>query len=334
MQYNPLIQGAGPPTSSLARLSCCLQLLPRLDAKYRSCGFQAIVVYLTMKSQIPWPSWLHPITDTRTSAKFDSKPSIYNVWNPQYQCPKGTSYKAVFPRRRKEDLCVVQACTATLFRLKTGYCKLHLHRFRLGLHQDGLCDACQTPETVAHFLLICPQYHAQRETLLANLYQIGVNVNTADILRNPEASRHVQQFVNETNRTLWRTDEPIMRHGAKRPVMSKRQPPPHHNSLCDGRSVSEWLRMEARILRFNQRWQTNLVFIIRRRGLLFLVDNEGCSSVFQVVFRGQNYILNFFNDTLHSESQDMVLPFIEVKRIEESMFSCTWLLQQMAAIVI
>jgi len=29
----------------------------------------------------------------------------------------------------------------------------------------------------------------------------------------------------------------------------------------------------------------------------------------------------------------MVLSCIEVKRIEESMFSCTWLLQHMAAIV-
>jgi len=37
---------------------------------------------------------------------------------------------------------------------------------------------------------------------LANLRKIGVSVNTADILRNPEASRHVQQVVNETNRTL------------------------------------------------------------------------------------------------------------------------------------
>jgi len=44
--------------------------------------------------------------------------------------------------------------------------------------------------------------HAQREILLANLRKIGVNVNTADILRNPEASRHVQHFVNATNRTL------------------------------------------------------------------------------------------------------------------------------------
>jgi len=102
--------------------------------------------------------------------------------------------KPFFPDDRKEDLCLVQADTPTLFRLRTGHCKLHLQFFRLGLHPDGLCDACQTPETVAHFLLICPKYQAQRETLLANLHKIGFNVTTADILRNPEASRHVQNF--------------------------------------------------------------------------------------------------------------------------------------------
>ena len=83
---------------------------------------------------------------------------------------------------------------ATLFQLRTGHCKLHLHLFRLGLHQDGLCDACHTPETVAHDLLVCPQYHAQRKILLASLRKISVNVNIADILRNPEASRHVQHL--------------------------------------------------------------------------------------------------------------------------------------------
>jgi len=126
-----------------------------------------------------------------------------DLWNTQYQSdPKGTSYKAVFPRRRQEDLRLVHTDTVSLFRLRTGHCKLHLHLFRLGLHQDGLCDVCHTPETVTHFLLDCPQYHAQRVILLANLRKIGVSVNTADILRNPEAACHVQRFVDATNRPL------------------------------------------------------------------------------------------------------------------------------------
>jgi len=58
------------------------------------------------------------------------------------------------------------------------------------------------------------------------------------------------------------------------------------------------------------------------------------SVSFKDVFGCQNDTLKFCNDTLNSESQDMVFPCIEVKRMEESMFSCTWLLQQMAEIVI
>jgi len=48
---------------------------------------------------------------------------------------------------------------------------------------------------------------------------------------------------------------------------------------------------------------------------------------FYAVFECQNDTLISCNDTLNSESQDMVLPCIEVKRFEDSMFSCTWLLQ-------
>ena len=54
-------------------------------------------------------------------------------------------------------------------------------------------------------------------------------------------------------------------------------------------------------------------------------------TVFEVSFGCQNDTLNLGNDTLNSESQDVVLPCVEVKRFEESMFSCTWLLQQTAA---
>jgi len=55
---------------------------------------------------------------------------------------------------------------------------------------------------------------------------MGVNINIPDILRHPDASRLAQLFVDETHRTIWSIAEPEVRGGAKRPVMSKRQPPP------------------------------------------------------------------------------------------------------------
>jgi len=57
------------------------------------------------------------------------------------------------------------------------------------------------------------------------------------------------------------------------------------------------------------------------------------TSVFQAVFGYQNDTLKVCNDTLNSESLNMVLPCIVEKRFEISMFSCTWLLQQTAAML-
>jgi len=63
-----------------------------------------------------------------------------------------------------------------------------------------------------------------------------------------------------------------------------------------------------------------------------LTEVDQKSQWFFKPFLGVKLTLKFCDDTLNSESQDMVLPCIEAKRIEESMFSCPWLLQQMAAI--
>ena len=126
-----------------------------------------------------------------------------HVWNARYQCdPRVTSYKAVFPRRRRNDLRLVREDTATLFRLRPGHCKSHIHLFRLRLHPDWLCEVCKIPETVSQFLFICPKYRTQREPLLASLKKMGVKLNIADILRRSDASRPVQRFVDETHRTI------------------------------------------------------------------------------------------------------------------------------------
>jgi len=57
------------------------------------------------------------------------------------------------------------------------------------------------------------------------------------------------------------------------------------------------------------------------------------TSVFLSRFGCQNDTLKFCNDTLNSQGQDMVLPCIEVKIFEESIFSCTWPLQQTAGML-
>ena len=38
-------------------------------------------------------------------------------------------------------------------RLRLGKCKLNYDMYRIGLHANGLCDACQQPETVEQYLM-------------------------------------------------------------------------------------------------------------------------------------------------------------------------------------
>jgi len=187
---------------------------------------------------IPWPRWLHPKTDIGTSAKLVAKLRT-PAWASQiyvstcatamitFECqvskwPEGNILQShLYPttERRLATCPRRYSQSATLFRLRMGHCKLHFHLFQLGLH--GLCDVCEIPEIVSHFLLICPKYHAQREILLASLRSMGVNI--PDILGHSDASRLVQLFIDETHRTILSIDETEVRRGAKRPVMSKRQ---------------------------------------------------------------------------------------------------------------
>jgi len=63
------------------------------------------------------------------------------------------------------------------------------------------------------------------------------------------------------------------------------------------------------------------------------IENVYKAVFFYAVFGCQNDTLKFCNDTLNSEGQDVVLPCLEVKRFEEKMVFCTWLLQQTAAML-
>jgi len=57
------------------------------------------------------------------------------------------------------------------------------------------------------------------------------------------------------------------------------------------------------------------------------------SPVFFKPFLGVKMTPKFCDGTLNSESRDVILPCIEVKRFEENMLFCTQLLQQTAAML-
>ena len=46
-----------------------------------------------------------------------------------------------------------------------GHCRRHFHLPRIVLHPNGLCDTCDIPETVEHFLMQCGKYAEARRKL-------------------------------------------------------------------------------------------------------------------------------------------------------------------------
>jgi hypothetical protein len=56
-----------------------------------------------------------------------------------------------------------------LTQLRTGHIGLnaYLHRFNLALSPS--CSLCDSPETIAHFLLLCPKYRRERLRLIVKL---------------------------------------------------------------------------------------------------------------------------------------------------------------------
>jgi len=57
-----------------------------------------------------------------------------------------TQVKYIYPFRHTEVI---------MGRLRLGKCYLNAYLHQIGKHQDGLCNHCNKPETVSHFLTEC-----------------------------------------------------------------------------------------------------------------------------------------------------------------------------------
>ncbi|KAJ7658736.1 hypothetical protein DFH06DRAFT_990138, partial [Mycena polygramma] len=57
--------------------------------------------------------------------------------------------------------------------LRTGHVGLHAYLARFGAVDSPLCQMCQTPETVGHFLLSCRRFCPERDILRRKLFADG-----------------------------------------------------------------------------------------------------------------------------------------------------------------
>lgn len=79
-------------------------------------------------------------------------------------------------------------------RLRIGHCGLNAHLYRFGQHLTPLCT-CGVPETVAHFLVDCPEHHQHRQSLVQFLRQNNLQYDMKTVLGGADCSNLLQKQI-------------------------------------------------------------------------------------------------------------------------------------------
>ena len=70
----------------------------------------------------------------------------------------------------------------SITRLRIGHVGLNKHLFRFEMADSPQCRACSVPETVEHFLLICPSYQREREKILQEFIKLDIDFSLKNVL--------------------------------------------------------------------------------------------------------------------------------------------------------
>lgn len=92
---------------------------------------------------------------------------------------------------------------ATIFHLQSGHSPLNEYLKRFNHHENGKCDHCRIPETVAHFLMYCTKFKHQRRLFRAEIKEEKLKVNpfsVPSLLNSTQVYPLLAKFVHNTGR--------------------------------------------------------------------------------------------------------------------------------------
>lgn len=95
-------------------------------------------------------------------------------------------------RTRKEEII----CN----RIRLGHSNLNSTLRRIGKHPTGLCEYCQTEETITHAIIECTKYREERQNLKEKLEEKGVKEFTIKRLMNLSGT-NFQNFLDFIRQT-------------------------------------------------------------------------------------------------------------------------------------
>ena len=166
-----------------------------------------------------WRNWLHPQirNPTRmpteklysvhsTLSPSDIRPHIANhhwkLWNNEYvNKPHGSTCQQYFPQIT-QDYHTQKQKSISLFRLRTGHCKLNSHLFTLGLHPTGMCEHCHVQEAASHYLTNCPAFQPQRLELQQATNKLGIWFDLSLLFTHKDTSELIETFIRDTGKQI------------------------------------------------------------------------------------------------------------------------------------
>ena len=75
--------------------------------------------------------------------------------------------------------------------------KLNAGKFKIGLHRDGLCEACGVLQDGNHFILECVETTTLREKLKEITERLNLKWSYADILSNQCTINEIAKYIME-----------------------------------------------------------------------------------------------------------------------------------------
>ena len=127
------------------------------------------------------------------------------IWETQYNLNnKGQFFKSIEPIVKNIQIINLQNkhMETIIYRLRTGHNRLNMHLHKIGLHNSGLCDFCEEPETVKHYLLDCLKFQHFQEYLVDFAMKNNIKLTIESILKNRDMFPIIYDYVIKTQREI------------------------------------------------------------------------------------------------------------------------------------
>ena len=141
----------------------------------------------------------------KTEINKDIHLKYQTIWETQYNTNnKGQFFKSIEPNVKNIQIINLQNkhMETILYRLRTGHNRLNMHLHKIGLHNSGLCDFCEEPETVKHYLLDCLKYQQYQENLIDFANKNNVKLTIESILNNRDMFPLIYDYVLKTKKEI------------------------------------------------------------------------------------------------------------------------------------